>query len=77
MLWALQNSLVLQKAFVTSFAEYLGKVSFALYLVHGPALHSVGYGVTSYICGLGEEVALPYHVGLLLSVFLVIPVVFW
>ncbi len=36
-LWALQNSLVLQRAFVTSFAEYLGKVSFALYLVHGPA----------------------------------------
>ena len=76
MLWVLQNSLVLQRAFVTSFAEYLGKVSFTLYLVHGPALHSVGYGITSYICGLGEEVALPYHGGLLMSFFLVTPVIF-
>lgn len=75
-LWALHISLSLQKIFVTSFARYLGKVSFALYIVHGPALHSVGYDITCYICGLGEEAALPYRGGLLLGFLLVMPIVF-
>ena len=76
-LWALENSVILQRAFVSSFARYLGKISYALYIVHGPALHSVGYGITSYLCRFCEETNLSHHIGLFLSSCLVAPVVFW
>ena len=32
-----------RRAFNSDVAQYLGKISFALYLVHGPILHAVGY----------------------------------
>ncbi|KAI5286227.1 hypothetical protein KEM54_006952 [Ascosphaera aggregata] len=33
---------VLQKPFVTGFAQYFGRISYAFYIVHGPILHSFG-----------------------------------
>lgn len=76
-LWALESSVILQSAFVTSFARYLGKINYALYIVHGPALHSVRYGITSYICHFCEDATLSHHISLFLSFLFVAPVVFW
>jgi hypothetical protein len=46
----------LQRVFNTPFAQYLGKTSYALYIVHGPLIHIVGYSVTPnvwrYITGM-------------------------
>jgi peptidoglycan/LPS O-acetylase OafA/YrhL len=40
----------------SSLAQYLGKISFALYLIHGPVLHAVGYMVPHYVWwSLGVE----------------------
>ncbi|EXJ82228.1 hypothetical protein A1O3_06041 [Capronia epimyces CBS 606.96] len=37
-------------------AQYLGKISFGLYLTHGPVLHAVGYMIPQYIWwGMGVE----------------------
>jgi len=33
---------LLQRPFTTAFAQYLGKISFALYIVHGPVLYTLG-----------------------------------
>ncbi|CEJ91359.1 hypothetical protein VHEMI07078 [[Torrubiella] hemipterigena] len=75
--WAFENSLILRRAFDNSFARYLGKISYALYIVHGPILHSLGYGITSYICGLGENLSFSNYSGLFLGFLLVAPIVFW
>lgn len=39
----------LQKPFNTPFAQYLGRISYSLYIVHGPLIHIVGYSVTPTI----------------------------
>ncbi|OAA55114.1 Acyltransferase 3 [Cordyceps fumosorosea ARSEF 2679] len=49
----------LQRPFLAPAAQYLGKVSYALYVVHGPVLHAVGYVVTPAVLaatgGVGPE----------------------
>jgi peptidoglycan/LPS O-acetylase OafA/YrhL len=47
--WSIANSSTLQKPFNTSFAQYLGRISYSLYVVHGPLIHIVGFSVTPYI----------------------------
>jgi len=39
---AIANSPALQRPFTTAFAQYLGRISYALYMVHGPVLYTVG-----------------------------------
>jgi peptidoglycan/LPS O-acetylase OafA/YrhL len=45
----LTRSPVLRRPFESAFAQYLGKISFSLYIVHGPLIHIVGYRVTPWI----------------------------
>ncbi|XWW94544.1 hypothetical protein V2A60_002487 [Cordyceps javanica] len=40
---AVSGSAALQRPFLTRTAQYLGTVSYSLYIVHGPVMHSVGY----------------------------------
>ncbi|KIW08862.1 uncharacterized protein PV09_00786 [Verruconis gallopava] len=47
--WAITNCSALQSPFVTSFAQYLGSISYSLYIVHGPLIHIVGYSITPNI----------------------------
>ncbi|PGH11355.1 hypothetical protein AJ80_07146 [Polytolypa hystricis UAMH7299] len=42
---SINHSPTLQSPFTTPFAQYLGKISFAFYIVHGPVLHSLGYSI--------------------------------
>lgn len=44
--WSVANCSTLQRPFDTPLAQYLGKISYALYIVHGPLIHMVGYSVT-------------------------------
>jgi len=41
--WSVANSRLLEPIFTNSLASYLGKISFALYLVHGNVLKTIGY----------------------------------
>ena len=43
------NTSVWRQLFSSDWAQYLGKVSFALYLVHGPLLHAVVYMVPHWV----------------------------
>lgn len=40
---AVSSSKTLQRPFLTSTAQYLGDISYAFYIVHGPVLHTVSY----------------------------------
>jgi peptidoglycan/LPS O-acetylase OafA/YrhL len=66
--WAVTNSATLQRPFNTCIAQYLGKISYALYIVHGPLIHLVSYSITPniwiHITGMG---AWGYWIGLGIS----------
>jgi peptidoglycan/LPS O-acetylase OafA/YrhL len=44
--WAVTNCPMLQQPFTSPFAQYLGRISYSLYVVHGPLIHIIGYSVT-------------------------------
>jgi peptidoglycan/LPS O-acetylase OafA/YrhL len=46
MLLSLENSPILQRPFMTPLAQYLGNISYALYIVHIPICYSVGRIIT-------------------------------
>ncbi|KAF2084789.1 hypothetical protein K490DRAFT_398, partial [Saccharata proteae CBS 121410] len=61
-LYAINNTPALRRPFVTPLAQYLGKISYAFYLVHGPILHSLGYIVMRRIWEkMGRYQQLPYE----------------
>ncbi|KAM3452907.1 hypothetical protein MY3296_004176 [Beauveria thailandica] len=65
---AVSSSATLQRPFLTATAQYLGTVSYALYIVHGPVLHSVGYVVTPAVLAVtGLETDREWVMGLVLS----------
>ncbi|KAJ6780157.1 hypothetical protein PWT90_01973 [Aphanocladium album] len=65
---AVSSSALLQRPFLTSTAQYLGTISYSLYIVHGPVLHGVGYVVTPVVLGLtGTEKDREWATGLVLS----------
>lgn len=71
--------------FTNPFAQYLGKISYALYIVHGNILRSVLYGIMPTIwkvCGLGmeeveEESSLRFGLAWVMGACVTVPLVFW
>jgi len=73
MLTAMENNPVLQRPFTSNFAVYLGEISFSLYIVHTPLIHSIGRVITVKAIELtGMKV-----IGFLLGASLVVPLVMW
>jgi peptidoglycan/LPS O-acetylase OafA/YrhL len=65
----------LQAIFTHSFPQYLGRISFALYLVHGPLVWSFGRKAAMACVGLtGEETPVQYFSGIALSACVFWPV---
>ncbi|KAF3154299.1 hypothetical protein TWF569_000278 [Orbilia oligospora] len=68
----------LQRPFTTGFAQYLGKISYALYLVHGPVCRSLGYWSVIKIWEYtGRTTTAGYIGGVLGGGVLVFATVFW
>lgn len=54
--WSTSNDHLLQCIFTNSVSQYLGKISFSLYLVHGSIIHTLGYGLLqSFWSIIGED----------------------
>jgi peptidoglycan/LPS O-acetylase OafA/YrhL len=69
---------LLQRPFNTQIVQYFGKISYALYLVHGPVLHTIGYMILSLAWKItGAETKAQYISGFLLSALVNIPLVIW
>ena len=77
--WAITNDTKLSHLFEGPIAQYLGKISYSIYLVHGAVLHSVGFVVVPLVwrwtgrqtvsaCVSGFELAL---------IFVILPVLLW
>ncbi|CAG8885710.1 unnamed protein product [Penicillium egyptiacum] len=69
---------IVQAVFRTSPAEYLGKISFSLYIIHWPILAAWRWSVVPFMCRVtGDHTALRYGAGFALAAVCVTPVVLW
>ncbi|KAE9986872.1 hypothetical protein Vi05172_g7973 [Venturia inaequalis] len=72
------RSKTLQKPFNTPFVQYFGKISYAIYLVHGPVLHVVGYRIERWAWRItGIETQRQYVAGFVLAGIFIVPIVIW
>ena len=75
---SINHSRDIQKLFVNPLSQYLGKISYAFYIVHGPILHGLGYCVMSFIWGfVGKEHTFSYCFGFLLGWLFCLPIALW
>jgi peptidoglycan/LPS O-acetylase OafA/YrhL len=69
---------MLQRPFNLSVVQYFGKISYALYLMHGPIMHVFGYLIQDLAWKLtGVETEGAYVVGFLIGAAVNIPLVIW
>lgn len=72
------NSRLVEEFFTGSFLQYLGEVSFPVYVVHGPILHSVGLLVMSTSWKyMGRDTLSQKVLNFAVSAIIVIPVLSW
>lgn len=76
--WSVNRCKALQPVFTNAFAQYMGRISFAFYVVHGPVLHSLGYVLIPTIWGYtGKESLIGWTAGFVLGLLVILPVCFW
>ncbi|KAF0319170.1 acyltransferase [Colletotrichum asianum] len=65
----------LQILFTNRFSQYMGKISFSLYMIHGPLLYSLGLVLAPWTLGLvgGGDTEISYIFGILLAFILWVP----
>jgi peptidoglycan/LPS O-acetylase OafA/YrhL len=71
LVWSLFYSKALQIPFNYSFPQYLGNISYSLYIVHEPLLHIIGFSIVNKAWILtGKDTILQYQLGFFLALFL-------
>ncbi|KAH8893156.1 hypothetical protein GQ53DRAFT_103906 [Thozetella sp. PMI_491] len=66
-----------QRFFNTPLVQYFGKISYAIYLMHGPVMHTVGYAIERAAWGITGIQGENYNWGFILASFFVVPIVIW
>lgn len=80
LIFALENAPFLQSIFTTSFAQYLGDISFSLYMLHGQVLFTLGQWIIPYamnVTGGWENGGFGFGGGLVLAGVVLLPFTFW
>lgn len=67
----------LQRVFNSAPVQYLGRISYAIYLMHGPVMHTVGYALEKWAWGITGTEGKWYTIGFALAAVFVIPSVVW
>ena len=69
---------ILQRPFTGRFPQYLGQISFSLYLCHGVVLYTMGLRIVRcFLKVIGDTTNFRYGCSLLLGATIVIPLLFW
>lgn len=66
-----------QRVFNSAFVQYFGKISYALYLMHGPAIHTAGYTWEKMAFGVTGIEGHQFTAGFVLGSLFVVPTVIW
>ncbi|TVY17929.1 hypothetical protein LARI1_G004466 [Lachnellula arida] len=78
LVFTLDNAKFLQPIFTSRFSQYLGKISFALYIIHGSFLYSLGWNLSARILDrTGRDPGLQYASGIFLTGLFMYPLLFW
>lgn len=78
MIWACTNSRFLQRLFEGPVIQYLGKICYGMYLMHGLVIHTVGWGMMGVFWNLfGSETRAQWEMGFALSAVITIPCIIW
>ena len=78
LVFVVDNDTSLQAIFTNFFAQYIGKISFAMYMVHGPILYSLGWHLQlKTVKWTGGQTDLQYGFGIFLALLVVFPTIFW
>lgn len=64
-----------QALFNTCVVQYLGKISYAIYLMHGPAMHAIGYHWEKWAYSVTGTEGYNYNAGFLLGACFCVPTV--
>lgn len=76
--FSINRSKDIQRLFTNSLSQYLGKISFAFYIVHGPILHSLGYSLMPNIWSyVGKETDFQYCLGFAIGWLICLPISIW
>lgn len=76
--YACSLSPALQRPFTHPIIQYFGKISFALYLVHGPVMHVVGYRILPWAWTWTDvEYEDQYQAGFVLAACFIVPITIW
>ncbi|KAI5361117.1 Putative acyltransferase 3 domain-containing protein [Septoria linicola] len=73
-IWSVEELPPIRNFLSTSVPQYLGRTSFAFYLVHGPILHSAGFALQPAIwAATGHETTTQWCFGLLIGWVIMLP----
>lgn len=76
--FSINHSPDIQKLFTNPLSQYLGKISYAFYIVHGPILHCLGYSLMPNIWAItGKETNFQYCLGFFFGWVLCLPIAIW
>lgn len=78
--WSASHSEDIKPIFTNSSAQYLGKISYALYIVHGNILRTVLYAIMPTIwdiCEEAEESNVSFLTAWLIGACVIMPMAFW
>ncbi|TPX06756.1 uncharacterized protein E0L32_002252 [Thyridium curvatum] len=78
LIFTLDRAPFLQRIFTGAVPQYLGKISFALYLVHGPLIYTLGWHLCVALVGMtGRETDGQYGLAMLGAAAVFFPVCIW
>ena len=78
LIWTIDNAPIFQSVFTTRFAQYLGKIGFSLYLIHGTFLYTIGYRLSGRMhAWTGVDTGFRYSGGVFLTGCVMYPLLFW
>jgi peptidoglycan/LPS O-acetylase OafA/YrhL len=78
LVFTIDNAKFLQPIFTTRFAQWLGKISFALYILHGHFLYTIGWNLSARAFEwTGTEPGFQYGLGVALTLVVMFPLLFW
>ncbi|KAG9699474.1 hypothetical protein KCU95_g647, partial [Aureobasidium melanogenum] len=78
LVWSTSNSALLQRLFTNGPVQYLGKISFSLYLMHGPITHTIGYASMDFFWRMiGEDTYVTKEIGFVLAAIVNISSTIW
>ena len=78
LVWSLGHAPALSAPFTSRPLLYLGKISFSLYIVHGPVLHTFGYAAAPVMWRFtGDHTEFQWQLGWALGLLVLSPLALW